>query len=221
MRKQKTKNEEKKEYAKEKKEFIKRLIDSIEKDEFGFNGVDHKIEGLKLLRKEECTNQFIKAVKDSDTEKMNSLLNSIKHEKIDPFSINNCFLLHHATKMNSIEAVEILIKRGAGVNLYDKEDMLPLTYAVKQKNVLIVMELLNAGANVNPRQNSKFREMLDDIARFKWDKKAVHIFKLLHLEGCENATYHLKRKGEIEDENSWKNIQRREYEKEQEYFRTF
>lgn len=66
----------------------------------------------------------------------------------------NHTLLHCATISGNIEAMHVLLAKGAGINAQDENGRTPLHYAAVSGNLEVVNALLKAGAYVNAKDKN-------------------------------------------------------------------
>ncbi|GEM_PF-5634989 len=97
----------------------------------------------------------------------------------------NPSLLHVAVKCGNIRVVDFLIKRGADINITDKNNQTPLFYAAKDSNLInVFIYLLNNGADFTLKDtygNNVLHTMVDagnfrgvlvflsSVSKFNWD----------------------------------------------------
>lgn len=93
-------------------------------------------------------NLLIIATTQSDSDTIKSLL---ENEHVDPNFVddNGCSALHYAAIQGDAEKVELLLAKGAQVDIQDEYGNTPLHAAVILKRTDVITSLLQKGANVN------------------------------------------------------------------------
>ena len=102
---------------------------------------------------------LIEAVKEGDAKMVANILDNMDDTDIinfdfaEPDGMSNFTMLMAACRYDQIEVVELLLSRGASVNLQDSSGHTPLMWAVSSGNPKIVRRLLKAGASTRVREH--------------------------------------------------------------------
>ena len=104
-------------------------------------------------------------------EKMKKMVQQIhKIDKIQKKKMHNYLLrqLTEAVAQNNFGKVEELLKNGATINSKDCFGMTPLEYAIRNGNVKMMEYLIQAGANVDAKNEDEYTLLMLVIQGFKY-----------------------------------------------------
>lgn len=92
--------------------------------------------------------ELVWAVKNGDDDVVSDFL-----VKQPTFNVNGLYpkrtLLHHASEYGQTEVIELLLKKGAQVNVIDSDGLTPLLLAIYEDQLDCAKLLLDHGANKN------------------------------------------------------------------------
>ncbi|KAI6241508.1 Protein phosphatase 1 regulatory subunit 27 [Aphelenchoides fujianensis] len=95
--------------------------------------------------------RLVDAIREKDMPTFERMLNEQTARVFRPF--NGLYLLHYAADIGNLEAVRLLLRKGADVNQKDEDGQTALHYAATNEFVDIVKCLIEAGADPSIRCN--------------------------------------------------------------------
>ena len=117
--------------------------------------------------------EIIDAVKSNDLNTVKSIIEEDKNQ-VNTHDNRNCYAIHYACNIDSVDIVRYLVENGANINVQDVDGDIPISWALARGHKDIAKLLIEKGADLNISNNNGYT--LLHWAAFSSDGEIAQLF---------------------------------------------